>query len=176
MTTINPDEHLKQLCAERSRLEAAIADLDQRISTTRNFISMLETPWPAPPDPASPGSDSASGDDGPKQGKSSDRGPKARDHQAVKALRADDLRPYRRYKQDVVTLALRYAFLHDGEIDMKGLVPLAIRLGVCRAEYYKNAWGAVYRPLERSSQFVSAGKGRLVVVPDSDETEEADAA
>ena len=171
MTTINLDEHLAQLCAEKSKFEAALADLDERILATRNFISVVETPLPF-----TQASDSPPESDRPKQGKSEARGPKASDHQSVKALRADDLRPYRRYKNDVPTLALRYAVLHDGEIDMKGLVPLAIRLGLCRAEYYKNAWGSVYRHLERSSQFVAAGKGRFVVVPDSEETEEADAA
>ncbi len=162
MSTIDLEDHLAQLQGHRSQLVAEIARLDEQIEATQMVISSLESPIQS-------SSDAPSQSAGAKRGSSSARGPKSADHPAARALRADDLRPYQRCKKDVLTLALRYAELHDGEIDMQGLVPLAIRLGLCGAEFYKDAWGAVYRPLARNDQFVRVAKGRYVVSgPDGD--------
>lgn len=176
MTTIDLEDHLAQLYAHRSQFEAGLAALDQRISAIQDFIALLETPLPVPPDTVTSASDRPSQSAGETRRSSAARGPKAADHPAVSALRADDLRPFQRHKQDLVSLALRYAELHDGEVPMGFFVPIAIRVGLCRAETYKNGWSSVYRALDRRAEFVRAGKGRFVVSPVTAEAAEADVA
>ena len=179
MTTIDLQGLLSQLDAHRSRFEAGLAALDERISATQDLIDLLETPLPVPPDPVPSVSDPPSQPGRAKRSSSSARGPQSSDHHAVRALRADDLRPYQRFKDDLQSLAVRYAELHDGEIDMKGLVPLSVRLGISKAEYYKNAWGGVYRALQRNSRFIPVmppGKGKFRIGPVPDDPAEADAA
>ena len=179
MTTIDISAHLADLYAHRSLLEAELAEIGQRIEIAERFMVTLESPLPTRPDPVPPASDPPSQSAGATRSTSSARGPKACDHHVVRALRANDLRPYQRFKADLQSLALRYAELHDGEIDMKGLVPLAIRVGLSKAEYYKNSWGGVYRALQRDSRFIQVvppGEGRFRVVPVPQEPAEADAA
>lgn len=177
MSTIDVAAHLAELYARRDLLEAGLAEVGQRIEVAERFAATLESPLSVPFDPVPPASDRPSQSAGATRGRSSRRGPKSADHPAVRALRADDLRPYQRHKQNIMALASRYAELHDGVIYMKSFVPIAIRVGLCKAEHYKDAWGALYRPLERDAQFVRAGKGMFrLVAPAPDEAAEADAA
>ena len=162
MSTIDLEDHLARLQDRRSQLVARLARLDEEIEATQIVISSLESPIQSQSDAPSQAS-------GAKRSSSSARGPKASDHSAVRALRSVDIRPYERFERDLPTLALRYAELHDGEIDMQGLVPLAIRVGLCKSAYYKDAWSSVYRAVRRGPAFVPAGKGRFVVSPVTDE-------
>ena len=162
MPTIDLDDHIAQLQARRCRLLAKVARVDEEIEATHIVISSLESPKQSH-------SDAPSQSAGATRDRSSRRGPTSADHPAVRALRADDLRPYKNFKQDLPTLALRYGELHDGEIVMQGLVPLAIRVGLCKSAYYKDAWASVYRAVQRVPEFVPAGKGRFVVAGEDGE-------
>ena len=173
MGTIDISAYLAELYARRSLYEGGLAEVDQRIEVAERFAANLEAPWSVPFDTVTSASDRPSQSAGETRSSSSARGPKAADHPAVRALRADDLRPYQRHKETVLSLALRYAELHDGEIDMQGLVPLAIRVGLCKSAYYKDAWSSAYRAVQRGPEFVPAGKGRFVVSPVTDEAGEA---
>lgn len=173
MLCVDLSTHLAELYARRACLEAELEALDQRIEVAELFKSDLESPLPVSPGPVTSALRLPPPSGGARRTAASGRGPKSLHHSAVQALRADDLSPYQRAKSDLRSLALRYAELHGGEIEIRRLLPLAIRLGLCKAEYYKDGWSSVYRAVQRLPGLLPAGKGRFVVSPVTDDAGDA---
>lgn len=145
-----------QLLVLRQQHHDAMVQLDADIQAADHFIGVLEALDTQDSNLAVPPASALTG----PASKTTRR--TAADHPAVKALRSDDLKPYRPCTT-IKGLAVAYARRHEGKIFMAGLVPLTVRLGLSEAVLYKNAWGGVYKALSRDPAFGPCRDGTIVV-------------
>ena len=141
------------------------ADLGDQIALVESVVAIMETPLP--PDPRVWRGDTTTGAPSGRQTGPSHKSRKsrrsARQHRAVVALTAADLKPYRACK-DFVDLGLTYARLHGGVVTMRQVVALAVKLRLTKAKYH-DAWSNVYRRYTKHSAFVKSGPGEFTVDP-----------
>ena len=144
--------------------QVAQDNIDEQINVLESAEAVLERPLP--PDPGVPVGIGPVGSAVPAAKSSggvrkAGKGRAAKPHAAVTALTAEQLKPYRGSK-DFVALGLRYAELHSGVVKMAELVPLAVKLGVTKADY-KNAWGNIHRRFTTHPRFKKSDKGQFTV-------------